>query len=71
MARPAASPTQRFATLKVAYDKLPDALMSAAKASDAYGSTDARTLAAWDNVEALSAVIHRQSRLLAGKSRGG
>jgi C4-type Zn-finger protein len=37
----------------------------------AHGATDERTLAAWEAVERRGAIIHRQSRLLAGKSKGG
>lgn len=71
MPRTPMSPTQRFASVKIAADALPDALMAAAKAMDDYGAYDARTLKAWETVEIHGATIHRQSRLLAGKSRGG
>lgn len=71
MARPSLSPTERFASVKVAYDALPVALTAAATALDDYGPDDPRTLRAWEVVETHGATIHRQSRLLAGKSRGG
>lgn len=71
MARPAMTPTARFVAVKIAADALPVALLAAAQALDAYGATDARTLRAWELVEVHGATIHRQSRLLAGKSKGG
>jgi hypothetical protein len=65
------TPTARFAAIKIAADALPDALLAAAAAMDAHGPTDPRTLRAWELVEVHGATIHRQSRLLAGKSKGG
>jgi hypothetical protein len=49
-----------------------DALTRDATATLArFGPTDPRTLAKWEAVETAGATVHRQSRLLAGKSRGG
>lgn len=35
------------------------------------GASESEIHAAWAEVETLGAVVHRQSRLLAGKPRGG
>lgn len=35
------------------------------------GADSTASREAWDAVERLGAIVHRQSRLLAGKSRGG
>ena len=67
MPRPAKTAAQRAADVKAAADALPAALAAAMAAT---GDADA-TRAAWDRVEVLGATIHRQSRILAGKSRGG
>lgn len=48
------------------------AAAGAARAFSADGRHDTWPAhAAWETVEALGAVVHRQSRLLAGKSKGG
>lgn len=71
MPRPVMTPTARFVAVKIAADALPDALLAADLAMSAHGANDPRTRRAWELVELHGATIHRQSRLLAGKSKGG
>jgi hypothetical protein len=71
MPRPAKSPVSRFADVKIALDKLPALLLAAAAAVDAHGYDSPQARAAFDAVEIEGATVHRQSRILAGKSRGG
>ena len=71
MARTAKTPVARAADVQAAILELPEAFERAAKALREYGPTDQRTLKAWEAVEIHGATVHRQSRLLAGKSRGG
>jgi hypothetical protein len=71
MARPATTPQQRANNMKDAIDALPGAFYRATVAHREYGATDARTLAAWSVVEIHGATVHRNGRLLAGKSKGG
>lgn len=71
MARPTLTPSQRAANVAAAASKLEEAVKSAAVALSTYGPSDARTVAAWETVEQHGAIVHRQSRLLAGKSKGG
>lgn len=52
-----------------AVDELPAALDAAWTAE--CRSSDVDALAAWEAVEKLGATVHRQARLLAGKSKGG
>lgn len=54
---------QRAADVSAATKALPAALRAA--------KSDPDNLALWVTVETLGATIHRQSRLLAGKPRGG
>lgn len=71
MARPVTTPAQRAANVALASTKVEALTKTAIAALAQHGPADARTHAAWDAVEAQGAVIHRQSRLLAGKSKGG
>lgn len=54
---------QRAAGVSAAVKALPAALRAANAEPD--------SLALWGTVEQLGAIVHRQSRLLAGKPRGG
>ena len=54
---------QRAADVQAAVKALPAALRAAL--------ADPANEAAWEAVEQLGATVHRQSRLLAGKTRGG
>jgi hypothetical protein len=54
---------QRVAAVQEATKALPAALKAAA--------ADPDNEALWEAVEQLGATVHRQSRLLAGKTRGG
>ena len=71
MARSAMSRSTRRANVATAARDLPALLVAAECASSDYGDDDPRTLAAWERVETVGATVHRQSRILAGKSRGG
>lgn len=69
--------TARIADVDRAMDRLP-ALIAHANGVEAVAvgrgddpATDPDTLAAWAEVELWGAMVHRQSRLLAGKTRGG
>ena len=63
--------TNRANAVREATDHLSAAVFAANKSLIEYGPSDARTLVLWEAVEKLGATVHRQSRLLAGKSRGG
>lgn len=71
MSRAPKSPAERCADTLAAVDSLPAAVAAAKAAAFEHGWTDPRTIAAWADVEVLGATVHRQSRLLAGKSKGG
>lgn len=71
MARPATTPAQRAASVNLAVVNLPAVCQAATAALATYGASDPRSIAAWEEVEKLGATVHRQSRLLAGKSKGG
>lgn len=71
MARTPVSPVQRSINVGYAVDALPALVQRAVVALTSYGPSDERTLKAWEAVEVHGATIHRQSRLLAGKSKGG
>jgi hypothetical protein len=62
----------RSARISKVADALADlpAAVKAANDAEASGADEASVLALWEVVETLGAV-HRQSRILAGKSRGG
>jgi len=57
------SRSTRTAKVVTAYEELAAALENARTGRD--------TEAKWEAVEAAAAIIHRQSRILAGKKRGG
>jgi hypothetical protein len=61
--RPGKTREARAAQVAEAVEQLPAALRAAQAAPD--------DEALWEAVERLGATVHRQSRLLAGKSRGG
>jgi hypothetical protein len=71
MARTAKSPSARAQDVYAAHTALIDALDRAETSMRTLGPDHADTLRAWEVVEVHGATIHRQSRLLAGKSRGG
>jgi hypothetical protein len=71
MARKSLTADDRAASVKHAVDALPSATATALYNAQHYGPNDPRTLRAWEIVETHGATVHRQSRLLAGKSRGG
>lgn len=71
MPRNPLTPAQRAANVATAIADLPRLSADAIAALAAYGPTDPRTLRAWEAVEVNGATVHRQARLLAGKSRGG
>lgn len=71
MARPAKTPAQRAADVAASADALPALIARATAIMAEHGPTDPRTLRAWEAVEVNGATVHRQSRLLAGKSKGG
>lgn len=62
MPRPSLTRPQRAQNVKTAVADLPAAYARAMKSDSARD---------WEIVENLSATAHRQSRILAGKSRGG
>lgn len=68
---PAMTRTTRAANVKAAIEALPEAFIAADHCEHVHGPTDPQTLAAWEEVERLGATVHRQCRLLAGKSKGG
>ncbi len=70
MARTATSPSTRAQNVATAA-ALPALILRATVAMAEWGPSDPRTFAAWEAVETNGATIHRQARLLAGKSRGG
>lgn len=71
MPRPATTRAQRVENVQKAATAYPEAMAAAIKAEADHGPTDPRTLTAWDKAEQYGAILHRQSRLLAGKSKGG
>ena len=71
MARMALDPSARAAKVLEAHAALGALLQLAQDTTAQHGPTDARTHAAWTHVEEHGATIHRQARLLAGKSKGG
>lgn len=71
MPRPAKTPAQRADDVRVAAKRLADAIETATLADrDPSCSAEVRRVC-WADVEEYGATIHRQSRLLAGKSKGG
>jgi hypothetical protein len=67
MPRPKLAPAERIASVVYALDSLPTLVARASALPQ--GTPEA--LRAWEAVEVHGATIHRQSRLLAGKSKGG
>jgi hypothetical protein len=67
---PAKSRSARISDVEAALAALPAALAAAADA-EASGADESDVRALWERVEMLGATVHRQSRILAGKSRGG
>lgn len=65
------TPEQRAERVRQAIIGLADTIAAAIDSLEDNGPTDERTLAAWEEVEKSGAIVHRQSRLLAGKSKGG
>ena len=65
------TPESRGALVRNASANLGLFITEAESASRLYGSTAPEALSAWEKVETAGATIHRQARLLAGKSRGG
>jgi hypothetical protein len=70
----AMSRSARISKVADALADLPAAVQKATVAernAESLGHDEASILALWEVVETLGAVVHRQSRILAGKSRGG
>ena len=67
---PALTRSARTTKVEDALAALPAAIANA-KNVEHLSSADAEIHAAWEVVEMLGATVHRQSRILAGKSRGG
>jgi hypothetical protein len=65
------TPAQRAADVASAAFGLNELVQDAIVKLSTYGADDPRTHNAWEAVEIHGATIHRQARLLAGKSRGG
>jgi hypothetical protein len=71
MPRPAKTRAERAADIVAAASALPALVARAQDTEREHGATDPRTIRAWENVEVNGATVHRQSRPLAGKSKGG
>lgn len=71
MPRKPLTPHDRAANVAQAADDLMPALRAAIAAQHDPNCSDAEKQRRWEIVETHGATIHRQSRLLAGKSRGG
>jgi hypothetical protein len=67
---PSLTRSDRTAKVDDALAALPTAIADA-KRVEKSGAAEAEIHAAWEVVEMLGATVHRQSRILAGKSRGG
>jgi hypothetical protein len=65
------TPQSRRAAVAAAVAQLGELTQLAISSSELFGDDHADTLAAWDAVEVQGGIVHRQSRLLAGKTRGG
>lgn len=65
------TPANRATQVGSAIGALPAAYAAANNTLAQHGASDPRTLEAFARVETLGATVHRQSRLLAGKSKGG
>jgi hypothetical protein len=71
MARPVVTQAERARKIDAATDELTAHVLSALSYSSSKGYGHPDTIAAWEVVETLGATIHRQSRFLAGKGKGG
>jgi hypothetical protein len=71
MPRPATTPAQRFAAVEAAYAQLGALIDAQRSAIRKHGAESVAARSAAEAVEVHGATIHRQSRLLAGKSKGG
>lgn len=71
MARSATTPQTRTVKVLDAAAKLQAAIDDAIDVTRHCGHGSPQAFAAWAAVEDIGATIHRQSRILAGKSRGG
>lgn len=65
------TPEQRAEKVRAAIAELAESIASAVESLKTNGASHPTTLSAWESVEKAGAVVHRQSRLLAGKSKGG
>jgi hypothetical protein len=65
------TPKQRAAKVVAAITELATSIETAVDTLTEKGPTHADTLTAWGDVEKAGATVQRQSRLLAGKSKGG
>jgi hypothetical protein len=71
MPRKSKTPAARAADVRAAHGKLRVLIAHAEDAAERHGWDSPEAHNAWAAVEEHGATIHRQSRLLAGKSRGG
>lgn len=71
MARTPLTAAQRAANVAVAIASLPRLSADAIAAQATHGANSPQARTAWEAVETAGAIVHRQSRLLAGKSKGG
>lgn len=65
------SPASRMAEVADAAEGLIHLINEASRATANHGADSPEAHAAWSRVEDRGAIIHRRSRILAGKSRGG
>lgn len=65
------TPEDRATKVQQAIVQLADSITEAVESIKTNGPAHPSTLAAWSRVEHAGAIVHRQSRLLAGKSKGG
>jgi hypothetical protein len=63
--------SSRADDVQAAVASLPTLIATAVATEAKLGADDPTTLAAWEAVEVAGAIVHRQGRLLAGKSKGG
>lgn len=65
------TPEERAQRVVAAITELADSIAAAVESLRTNGPSHPATITAWEGVEKAGATVHRQSRLLAGKSRGG
>lgn len=65
------TPEERAEKVQQAILNLAGSIAGAIESLETNGPRHDDTLAAWEKVEKAGAVVHRQSRLLAGKTKGG